>query len=59
MLKSKPQQSIVSARPLALRGIDPTINGRNDGSVTHEVLEADEDIDSGDMMAAAGRTSTA
>ena len=35
------------------------INDRNDGSVTHEVLDADEDMDSGDMLAAADRTSTA
>ena len=33
------------------------INDRNDGSVTHEVLDADEDMDSGDMLAAADRTS--
>ena len=32
-----------------------TINGRNDGSVAHEVLDADEDMDSGDMLAAETR----
>ena len=35
------------------------INDRNNGSITHEVLDADEDMDSGDMLAAADRTSTA
>ena len=28
----------------------------NDGSVTHEVLDSDEDLVSDDMLAAAGRT---
>ena len=31
------------------------INGRNDDSVAHEVLDADEDMDSGDMLAAETR----
>ena len=31
-------------------------NGLDDGSVTHEVLDSDEDLVSGDMLAAAGRT---
>ena len=35
------------------------INGRNDGSITHEVLDTDEDMGSGDMLAAADRTSSA
>ena len=33
------------------------ISDRNNGSITHEVLDADEDMDSGDMLAAADRTS--
>ncbi len=36
-----------------------TISGRNGGSVAHEVLDADEGMDIGDMLAAAGRTATA
>ena len=43
----------------SITNIDLIINGRNDGSVTHEVPDADKDMDSGDMLAAADRTSIA
>ena len=42
---------------IIITNIDLIINGRNDGSVTHEVLDADKDMDSSDMLAAADRTS--
>ena len=34
------------------------MHGRDDGSVAHEVLDSEEDLGSGDMLAAAGRTPT-
>ncbi len=35
------------------------MHSRNSGSATHEVLESDEDLGSGDMLAAADCTPTA
>ena len=33
-------------------------NGRDDGSVAHDVLDSEEDLGSGNMLTAAGRTPT-
>ena len=36
----------------------PSCNDRDDGSITHEVLESEGDLGSGDMLADADRTPT-
>ena len=43
---------------ISIHDIDLSCNSRDDGSVTHEELESEGDLGSGDMLAVADRTPT-